>query len=274
MIKVIFICLLALMATACSKVPAGNVGIKFYLLGGSKGVDTEEVPPGRYWIGMNEELYLFPTFTQTVDWNDVTFQTVEGMKVTGSIGMSYAINPTKVTDLFVKYRKGIDEITNTYLRNMVRDALVNAASTRKVESVYGQGKEELISEAEKRVKAQVEPLGINIERLYWAGQLVLPPEVTNSLNAKIKATQMAQQRRNEVEQAKAEADKLIEAARGEAESRLMIARAEAESINIKGKAISENPRVVELSWIEKWNGKMPVVSGQTTPLISIPLESK
>jgi hypothetical protein len=31
---------------ACSKVPAGNVGIKVYLLGGDKGVDHEELGPG------------------------------------------------------------------------------------------------------------------------------------------------------------------------------------------------------------------------------------
>ncbi len=64
------LCSLMIMATCvgCSKVPAGNVGIKVYLLGKSKGVDTEELPVGRYWIGINEELYKFPTFTQNYVW--------------------------------------------------------------------------------------------------------------------------------------------------------------------------------------------------------------
>lgn len=261
---------LAVAITAgCSKVPAGNVGIKFYLLGGDKGVDTEEVPPGRYWLGMNEELYLFPTFTQTIDWPNVSFQTVEGMKVSGTVGMSYAVDPAKVTTLFQKYKKGIDEITNTYLRNMVRDALVIAASTRKVESVYGQGKAELIADAEARVRKQVEPIGILIERLYWAGDLDLPPEVTGSLNAKIKATQMAQQRRNEVEQANAEADKQIAIARGEAQSRLTIAQAEAEAIRVKGAALADNPRLVDWSAIEKWDGKLPQVTAGVTPFLNL-----
>lgn len=268
MTRIAILMALAILA-GCAKVPAGNVGIKFYLLGGAKGVDTEEVSPGRYWLGMNEELYLFPTFTQTVDWEGVTFQTVEGMKVSGTVGMSYAVDPSKVTTLFQKYKKGIDEITNTYLRNMVRDALVTAASTRKVESVYGQGKAELIADAEKRVREQVAPIGIIIERLYWAGDLILPPEVTGSLNAKIRATQMAQQRRNEVEQANAEADKQIAAARGEAESRLTVAKAEAEAIRVKGAALADNPRLVEWSAIEKWDGRMPQVSGGATPFVNL-----
>ena len=51
--------------TGClRKVPAGNVGIKVYLLGGEKGVDAEQKGPGRYWIGWNEDLYLFPTYKQ------------------------------------------------------------------------------------------------------------------------------------------------------------------------------------------------------------------
>ena len=53
---------------ACSKVPAGHVGVKVYLLGSSKGVDTEELGVGRYWIGINEELYLFPTYMQNYTW--------------------------------------------------------------------------------------------------------------------------------------------------------------------------------------------------------------
>ena len=39
---------------ACSYVPAGNVGIKVNLLGGDKGVDSEVLGVGRYWIGWNE----------------------------------------------------------------------------------------------------------------------------------------------------------------------------------------------------------------------------
>ena len=275
----VFLCLVG---AACSKVPAGNVGIKFYLLGGEKGVDTEELAPGRYWIGINEDLFLFPTFTQNYTWtkervkrNDtdesITFQTDQGLSVNADVGVSYFVDPSKVTTLFQKYRKGIDEITDVYLRNMVRDALVTEASTRQIEIVYGSGKTELLEAVEKRVRAQVEPLGINIERLYWAGEFRLPPTVTNAIDAKIKATQFAQQRANEVAAAKAEADKAIEEARGVAESTLLKAKAEAEAIRIKGDALRENPRLVELSAIEKWNGTMPqFVGAGAMPFISVP----
>lgn len=279
----IAIILFALFLSACSKVPAGNVGVKVYLLGGSKGVDVEELGPGRYWIGVNEELYLFPTFTQTNEWtldsrlgseNDesFTFQTKEGMAVSADIGITYAVDPKKVPELFQRYRRGIDEITDQYLRNIVRDSLVKRSSDLPVESVYGNGKSTLIETVQKDVAAVVGLMGINIERINWLGELRLPQQVTEALNAKIKATQMAQQRRNEVEQAKAEADKVIETARGEAQSRLTLAKAEAEAIGIKGEALRQNPQVLELTTIERWDGKLPYMLGGdgAVPFIQVP----
>ena len=277
-----FVLLSLLTLTACSKVPAGHVGIKFYLLGGSKGADTEELGPGRYWIGWNEELFLFPTFTQNYTWTrepidgdntdeSITFQTDQGLSVNADVGISYTVDPAKVTTLFQKYRKGIDEITDVYLRNMVRDALVTSASTRQIETVYGAGKAELLADVEKRVRDQVEPLGIKVERLYWAGDFRLPQTVTTAIDAKIKATQFAQQRANEVAAAKAEADKAVEEARGVAESTLLKAKAEAEAIRIKGDALRENPRLIELSAIEKWDGKLPQFVGSgSVPFVSVP----
>lgn len=258
----------------CSKVPAGNVGIKVNLLGGNKGVDVEELGPGRVWVGINEELFVFPTFTQTTTWEReemVSFQTIEGMVVKAPIGLSYSVVPDKVPMLFQKYRKGIEEITDLYLRNMVRDALVSVASTQPIESVYGAGKAKLIEAAQFMVQEQVKDFGLVIEKLYWAGDLGLPPEVTQSLNNKIKATQMAQQRENEIRQAKAEAEKQIAIAKGEADSRLLVAEAETKALRLKGSAILENPRIVELSAIEKWDGKLPQVSGSATPFVSLPV---
>lgn len=258
---------------ACSKVPAGHVGVKVHLLGGEKGVDTEELGVGRYWVSWNEDLFLFPTFTQNHTWTDkdrLSFQTVEGLAVSADVGISYHVNPAKVTSVFQKYRKGIDEITDIYLRNMVRDALVKRASSLGIESVYGAGKASLIEQVQADVAGQTGDIGITIEKIYWVGELGLPETVVGSINAKIQATQMAAQRQNEVAQARAEAEKAVAAAKGEAEARLTLATAEADAIRIKGDALRQNPGVVSLSAIEKWDGKLPVYSGDAVPFIQIP----
>lgn len=267
--KALLIAAAAITTVGCSKVPAGNVGVKVYLLGGDKGVDSEELGVGRYWIGINEELYLFPTFTQTRTWTDeerLSFQTVEGLAVTADVGISYHVDPNKVTTVFQKYRKGIEEITDLYLRNMVRDALVKRASALNIESVYGAGKASLIEQVQADVAKQTESIGIVIEKIYWVGDLGLPETVVGAINAKIQATQMAEQRRNEVEQSKAEAQKAVASAQGDAEAKLTLAKAEADSIRIKGEALRSNPEVINLSAIEKWDGKLPVYSSDSSAI--------
>jgi regulator of protease activity HflC (stomatin/prohibitin superfamily) len=265
--------------TACSKVPAGNVGIKVYLLGGNKGVDTEELGVGRHWIGINEDLYIFPTFTQNYVWtkdpkegskNDesLTFQTIEGMSVNADVGISYHIDPVKVSLIFQKYRKGIDEITDIFLRNMVRDAFVQVASTRAVEDIYGAKKAEIVSQVESMVKNQVRGIGIEIERIYLIGNMRLPDQVVKALNEKIQATQRAQQRENEIREADAEAQKKIAQAKGIAESIKLQAEAQAEA-NIK-LAKSITPELVQYKAIEKWDGILPKLTGSNAiPMIDL-----
>jgi regulator of protease activity HflC (stomatin/prohibitin superfamily) len=220
---------------------------------------------------------LYPTFTQnytwTRDWIDenedgkrdaseiadesLSFQDKQGLEISADVGIAYNVDASKATTLFQKYRKGVDEITDTVLRNNVRDALTTETSTMNVEEIYGAGKAGLMERATKRVKEQVEPFGIRIEKIYWINSMRLPSGVQTALNAKIEATQKAQQRENEVAQAKAEADKAREEARGIADSTLLKAEADAKAIQIRGDALRNNPALVDLTIAEKWNGVLP-----------------
>jgi len=272
--------LLATTLVACDKVPAGNVGVKVYLLGGDKGVDSEELGVGRYWIGWNEELYLFPTFMQNYVWTrdaregsekdeSISFQTADGNVANADVGISYSIDPTRVTDIYQTYRRGVDEITDTFLRNMVSDSLVKRSSDKTIEYVYGAGKASLIETVLKDVQEQVDPLGIKVTKVYWIGEIRLPDAIMISINDKNAATQKAQQRINEVQQSKAEADKKIEEARGEAESLLKVAEAQAKANKVLADSLT--PEFVQYQAITKWNGTLPthMIPNQTTPFINV-----
>lgn len=297
-IKVVFVACAVLFLSACQKVPAGNVGVLFNLYGSEKGVDTQIVGPGRYWLSPNEELFLFPTFTQNYNWTrewvddnangkqepsevadeSLRFQSIEGLTINADVGISYAIDKGKVVDIFQKYRKGVDEITDIYLRNMVRDALVTNASAMTAEEIYGTGRTTLIAKVQDDVRKQVDTLGINVEKVYWNGALRLPAELQNAINAKVQAVQKAQQRENEVAQAKAEAQKAVEAARGEADSKLLIAEAEAKAIKIRAEALRSNPELPTLVMAEaqkeavsRWNGVLPaqMIPGSALPILNV-----
>jgi regulator of protease activity HflC (stomatin/prohibitin superfamily) len=280
--KLLLVAAMATVLSGCSNVNVGEVGIKVHLLGGDKGVDTEQLTPGRYWIGINEQLYTFPTFMQNYTWTrsraegrnedeSITFQTKEGLSVNADIGITYTLQPDKIPVLFQKYRKGIDEITHVYLRNLVRDAINTESSTKSIDSVYGEGKSDLIKAAEHRVRAEVESYGIVLDHLSWVGDIRLPETVTAAINEKIGASQQAITRQNQVETAKAQAAIAIAQADGEAQSRLLVAEAEAKAIHLKGEAVKNNPGVAELNAIEKWNGVLPVtmLPNSSVPMINI-----
>ena len=255
---------------SCKKVPAGYVGVKVYLLGGSKGVDSEKLGVGRWFIGMNEELYLFPTFKQNYVWtksssegnkNDesITFQTSEGLSINADVGITYSVDPTKVDLVFQKYRKGIEEITDVFLRNRVRDTFNLVASRYEVESAYGKEKAKMLEEVNQLLKEELTKEGLLIERVYLIGDFRLPETVIAALNAKIQATQKAQQSENELREAEAEAKKTVASA-----------RAEAESIRLRQQTLT--PLFVKMRWIEAWEkggSKMPMVVGGSGNILNI-----
>lgn len=263
------------------RVPAGYVGVKVNLLGGDKGVDVQPVGPGRHFVGWNQELHKFPTFTQTTEWTadsrsgsegdeSVTFQTAEGMKINADIGLTYSIDPTRAAELFQRYRKGIDEITDQYLRNYVRDALNAVCSTKKVEDAYGVGKEQIIKEVEARVRDQVATYGINVERIFPLSDFRLPSDVVARLNEKIQRIQQAEAKEYQVREAIAEANFQRETAKGIADSKLIQAEGEARALDIIGKALAANPTLIQYESVKKWDGVLPQVSSGAGMIMQLP----
>lgn len=120
---------------------------------------------------------------------------------------------------------------------------------------------------QKDIQAQVQDLGIVIEKVYWIGSIRLPSNIQASINAKIEATQKALQRENELQTAKAQANIEREKAQGEADARLIAAKAEAEANRLIAQSLSS--ALVNYKAIETWDGKLPQVTGETVPMLQL-----
>lgn len=256
--------------SSCSKVQSGYTGVVVNLMGNDKGVAPQETGVGYKFLAPSEELYKFPTFNQNEDIGVVAFQDKDGMKISTPIGITLRAKPGSAPLLFQTYRKSMDEILQVNVPQVIRTAFNNAASKLTAEDIYGKNKEQFLADVEARVRDHFADKGIIIESLYLNGEIGLPEKVVIALNAKIEATQKTAQRVNEVEQVKAEADKVRAQALGEKDAAISRAQGEAESINIRGEALRKNPGVVELNAIEKWDGKLPTFMGAgPTPFINV-----
>ena len=255
----------------CDRVEPGNVGIKVNKLGDDKGVG-EVVGVGRYWTGWNTEVYIFPTFKQMKTYDDAfNFQMSDGTTIGYHIGVAYKVDPTKVTTVFQTYRKGVDDITDTDLRQKIADALNRLASRMSTDKFIDGGKAELLENALKEIQSDMGPVGIQVISLSYVGRPEYPPTVIESINAKVTANQKTLQREQEVKQREAEANMLRAEADCQADAKLKLAEAEAKSIQIRGQAMRENPEVLQLEAINKWNGTLPqyMTSGTNTPFIQV-----
>lgn len=248
--------------TGCGKVPAGYRGVIVNLYGSDKGISEQSVGVGRYYLGWNSELYLFPTFLQNYSWKDeqaITMQTSEGLSIRTDAGITYSIQPDNVVKVFSKYRLGIDEITNTFLHNMVRDAMNEVASTMTVEQIYGAQKEVFISKVNEIVKREAQVNGIEVDKIYLVGSFQLPENVVNSINSKIQASQNAMKVENEVATARAEAQKTIVEAQANGQQTLIKAESQAKANKILADSLTRE--FVQYQAILKWNGELPRMTG-------------
>jgi len=245
----------------CSKVPAGHKGVIVNLYGSDKGVSEQTVSVGKYYLGWNKELYIFPTFLQNFTWvgdESITMQTSEGLSVKTDVGITYEIKPDDVSKVFQKYRSGIDEITHTFLHNMVRDAMNNVSSTMTIEEVYGLKKGEFLDKVNELVKGSAINSGITVDKIYLVGSFDLPSSVVDSINSKIQASQNAIKVENEVATTRAEAQKRIVEAESMAKKTLIEAEAKAKANNLISNSISKD--LIQYNFVLKWNGELPKVT--------------
>lgn len=259
----------------CTIVPPGHVGIKVTYGGSDRGVsDFPTVMGWVFYIPMFQTVFEYPTFVQIAKWtndsttgrkgynDEITFNTKEGMVVSGDVSLSYEIKPEKAPTFYVKFRSDrLEDFTHGLLRNIAMEQFSKVGSLYSIDDVNGSKKEEFTNEVKQRVNAQVAPYGVVIGQFGFIGDLRLPKEVKAALNLKIQATQDAIRVENEVRKEKAEAQKTIAKAEGAARSNQIL------NNSITPTLMDWERLQIQRKTIEKWNGQRPFYEGSGANLM-------
>jgi regulator of protease activity HflC (stomatin/prohibitin superfamily) len=272
--------MLLLLATSCTIVEPGYVGIKVHMTGSERGVDDIPMVTGRvFYNPITHDIFEFPTFIQTAIWtrdtreassNDesITFNSAEGSVLNADVSVAYAFNDQLVPELFVEFRKTAQEITDTYMRMRIRDAFNRYGGQMNAVQIFGERKQELLDSVTTYITYELGPKGFVVDQIGFIGAPRADNQVMASINAVIQAKQNAIEAENRVRQAEAEAQQKIATADGDAQSQLIRARAEAEANGIIARSLSAT--LVQWESIRKWNGQMPQVTGGATPFVTLP----
>jgi regulator of protease activity HflC (stomatin/prohibitin superfamily) len=245
------------LAFSCERIDAGHVGVKVNQYGNNKGVDDVVAVTGMvFYNPLTTTVYEFPTFIQHKEYkneNSFIVNSKDGSEFNVSPIMNYSVQRDKVPAIFAKYRRPLEDIEEGFLKTAVYDAF--RLATNKYTA------DELISnravfeiEVRRLLDGQLLKEGFVINQ--FTSNLIYPETFKKSIEAKNNAVQAALRAENEVKTAEAQAKIKVATANGNAQAMLTAAKAEAEANSLKQRTIT--PMLLQLEWINKWDGKLPV----------------
>jgi regulator of protease activity HflC (stomatin/prohibitin superfamily) len=190
----------------------------------------------------------------------------------------------QTADLYVSvnYRIASDQVEQIYSEFGGREGIVNRLLDRQVpeevKNVFGQfnavtaiqERARLSTEVQNAIqKAVTTPLliveSVQIENIDFSD--AYEQSIEQRMLAEVEVQKVQQNAQRE----KVQAEIKVIQAKAEADAVKLQGDAEAHAINARGRALRDNPALIELVQAEKWNGVLPttMVPGQTVPFINV-----
>ena len=182
----------------------------------------------------------------------------------------------------VNYRLPADQVETIYTdfggKDGVMTRLLDRQVPEEVKNVFGrfnavtaiQERERLSKEVQEAIQAATKNPVIIVESVQIEN-IDFSEAYEQSIEQRMLAEVEVQKVQQNAQREKVQAEILVIQAKAEADAKKLQGDAEAHSINARGRALAQNPALVELIQAEKWNGVLPttMVPGQTVPFINV-----
>jgi regulator of protease activity HflC (stomatin/prohibitin superfamily) len=242
---------------SCERIDAGHVGVKVNQYGDNKGVDNVVAVTGMVFFNpFTTKIYEFPTFIQHKEYtgdNSFIVNSKDGSEFAVSPIMNYSVQREKVPAIFSKYRRPLEDIEEGFLKTAVYDAFRLATNKYTADELISN---RAVFEVEVRRLLDNSLLKEGFVINQFTSNLVYPETFKKSIEAKNNAVQAALRAENEVKTAEAQAKIKIATAEGNAQALLTSAKAEAEANRMKQQTLT--PLLIQMEYVNKWDGKLPV----------------
>ena len=211
----------------------------------------------------NEGLYFKIPFIDRVEILDIKTKksevdadasTKDLQMVTSKVALNYHINPNGIAQFFQKFGNNFESnVLDPGLQEILK-AVTARYTAEEVITKREQVREDTNTLLRERFLPQGMVIdGLNIVNFHFSKVF------NDAIEAKVTAEQNALAAKNKLEQVKFEAQQMVEAANGKAKA-----------IQVEASAIANNPLVLQLRALEKWNGILPQYVGSgSIPFIQI-----
>jgi regulator of protease activity HflC (stomatin/prohibitin superfamily) len=173
--------------------------------------------------------------------------------VSTTVAVNYHLDPTRVDSVYQEFR---NEYQSRIIDPSIQEAVKSAIALYTAEELITKRTD--VREAIKaKVQEKIEPNGIILDELNIVN-FSFSKSFNVAIEKKVTAEQEAFAAQNKLEQVKFEAQQQIEEAKGKAEA-----------IRIEAEALKKSPAVLQLRALEKWDGVLPKVTGESVPFINV-----
>lgn len=266
------IALVIFLAWPFRTIDAGEVGVKLFW-----GKESAVLQPGLniVWPGV-EQVIVFSTRTQKRTYEKVNTYSKDGQAADNLVSVNYRIDGAKALEIYRRYGPNY------------ASSIIDPVVFKRFKEIFGKYdareivnfREKLGAEVERNISKNMPPEilieGVQIENIDFSDAYEAAIEAAAQAEAAVRKA------RQELEQKKVDAERVVVQATADATARVTAAKAEADAIRLRGEAeaaalqakanaLRENPSYVALTAAEKWDGKLPttMVPGSAVPFVNV-----
>ncbi len=185
--------------------------------------------------------------------------TSEGIQMGFDISASWAIDPEFAWWIYDNVSEQDDAVKARFrwleenvIKAKLKSSLNMIVSRYKPTEVFASKKQEIQDAVTEMMRSALATYHLNLNQIDIR-EVSYPPDYATAVN-QIQLAERKAQELVEVTKQREEERKQAEIAKDIA---ILKAEGEARALQIKGQAVIANPKIVELEWIDKWDGKLP-----------------
>jgi regulator of protease activity HflC (stomatin/prohibitin superfamily) len=255
------------LASMAVVVPPGQAGIQ--VLFGK--VNAEALPSGLHFINPFTQVVEMEVRTRNYTMSNMTDEgqkkgddsisviSSDGLTVKLDATIFYSLQQARLPEI---YRTIGPDVEERIVRSEIRASLRDAAAALSATELYTSKRQSFVDQVTKALKAAFESRGITLEQMLLRN-VILPDQITKSINDKISADQDAQKMAFVLQKEKQEAERKRIEAEGQAKAQQIVSQSLTPQI-------IEYQRIQALREIGAKGNLIITPMGGATPLIQVP----
>lgn len=232
-------------------IPANNVGIKYSAV---SGVSQNTLSEGLAFKSPLDKVYLIDTTVQERTVEKVSVQTKDAQWISMDVNVKYSVNKNNAFRVFKNY-KTLENLQINLIANATQRSIEEITTQYNIMDVLGERRNVIYKDIEQKLKELLEVEGVDL-KFITIKDTDAGKAIEKAIADEAVATKAVETAKQKQEQSKIEA-----------ETKLIKAEGEAKANAVKTKALTDE--VLFEMWINKWDGKMPTVSGTDNAMIDI-----